>query len=67
MPIKYRFMLGAFLTCLVLFWMSGAPLQRGWGLWGAGVLTAITTLISLAIGQGVEHSIKEREEEFRDE
>lgn len=59
MKTRYRFMLGGFIACCVLFWMSGAPLERGWPLWGAGCGTILVTLFCLAIGYGCERARKE--------
>jgi hypothetical protein len=54
MKLRYRLALGAFLTCLILYWMSGLPLQRGWPLWGTGVLTVMATIVGFACGYGLE-------------
>ena len=63
MMLRYRFALGGFLSCCALFWMSGAPLERGWGLWAAGVGTILITLMSLAVGAGIERGTKEDDDE----
>ena len=57
MKIRYQFAIAGFLGCAILFYLSGSPLQRGWPLWGAGLMTIIVCIAGLAIGYGCEQSI----------
>lgn len=62
MKAKYIGLIVAFSICTILFYLSGAPLERGWSLFIAGFMTVAASIVGLAIGHSID---KEREENGR--
>ena len=54
MTTRYRYALGAALLIPVLFWMSGAPLERGWAFMGWGVATIVMAAVGFVVGYSIE-------------
>lgn len=50
MSKKTKFGLIASLICAILFFLSGAALQRGWSLWTSAIASICVVLSAMAVG-----------------
>ena len=53
----------AFVICIMLFYFSGAPLERGWPLFCWGFVIVLAALFALAIGVGADSEEDKNQEE----
>ena len=60
MKLRYKMVIAGTIACFGLFYMSGAPLERGWGLWGAGVSSIMVLLFLFAVGIGLERGSEKK-------
>jgi len=51
------------LTCQLLYWLAGAPYERGWSLWGGmGIGSLLFGIIGFALGMATQNKRKNHDD-----